>query len=667
MTPPPPRPPSEPLAYLPHVDGLRALAVALVVIFHAWPDALPGGFIGVDVFFVISGFIITRQISVEMEEGRFSFAAFLGRRARRLIPAAFVCSLLVTAAALLVLMPDALVAYSESLVAVWTMTANVYFYLNSGYFDAPSAEAPLLHMWSLAVEDQFYLTWPLLLLVLSRRLLTRPRIILAVLGLAAVSLVHATHAARADPSLAFYLPFSRAGELLAGAALALGLPLVRPPAPRVRPLLDLAGLALVAGSAFALHAGVPFPGLTVVPAVAGSVLLIGAGLFGATPVSRLLSLKPVVLTGKMSYSIYLYHWPTLALATYWLGRTPDAGEAALLVLASLVLAALSWYLVEQALTRRLGLYEMAPSGLFGRTVAAATALCLLAAVGVAGRGLPQRLDEPAYNVYRAASTGNPLRKICDGYELAFRHERHCTFGRPLASGASYDVAIFGDSNADHFVPMIAELAERAGLAGRQVTQSACAPLIGARFDRSAAVEETCARYQETILKFLDRNPGLKVAILSWAWSIYDGLAANRVAHRYASTTAPTFEAFVAATVAIFRQRGIKVLIIGQVPHFTTFSLRCLAEAARNDTEEVDCAVSRDYVDKKLGSYQRVIEAIDVADEGVSFLDMRALLCTDILCSAFKDEVLVYRDRSHLNAAGAAYLSRYTSLPEIGER
>lgn len=662
------RPGTETLSYLPHVDGLRALAVILVVIFHAWPSMLPGGFIGVDVFFVISGFIITRQIVHEMEREHFSYAAFLGRRIRRLIPAAFVCCVLVTTVAAFMLMPEALTAFSESLAAVWTMTANFYFYLHSGYFDAPSAEAPLLHMWSLAVEDQFYLTWPLLLLFLFRRLATRPRILAAVLALAGLSLIHSEMSAHSNPSLAFYLPLSRAFELLAGCALALGLPLLRPLAAPRRALLDGAGLALVIGSAVVLKSATPFPGLAALPAIIGSALLIGAGLSGSTPVSRLMSLKPTVLTGRMSYSIYLYHWPVLAFSTYGLGRTPDAIEAGSLVAASLVLGALSWLLVEQALTRRLGLYQLVPSALFKRLAAAGATLCLLAAVGALSRGLPQRLDAPAYAVYTAAAASNPLRATCDGNELAFEHTSRCTFGRPLAERKSYDIAVFGDSNADHFVPMVTKLAEQEGLAGRQVTQSSCAPLIGAAYSRTARIEETCARYQETILEFLDRNPGLKVAILSWAWSNYQGLAANHVADDRPETEhARTFAEFVAGTVAIFRKRGIKVQIIGQVPPLPTFSLRCLANAARNDTEEVDCGVSRASVDQMLSSYQSAVQAIDVADDGVSFLDMRALLCTDVVCSAFKDEVLIYRDRGHLNALGSAYLARYASLPRIDTR
>ena len=651
------------LTYLPHVDGLRAIAVVLVVAFHAWPGVLPGGFIGVDVFFVISGFIITRQIFSEMEAGTFSFAAFLGRRARRLIPAALVCSALVTVAAVFLLMPDALNRYSESLAAVWTMTANVYFFLHSGYFDAPSAEAPLLHMWSLAVEDQFYLTWPLLLILLFRRLSARGWIVAVVLGIAGISLAHSALSAHSNPSLAFYLPFSRAFELLAGATLALVAPILPPLTIRARGLLDLLGLGLVAGSAFALHANIPFPGLAVVPTIIGSVLLIGAGLHGPTPISRLLSLAPIVQTGKMSYSIYLYHWPLLALATYGLGRVPDAAEAAGLVLAGLALAALSWLLVEQALTRRLRLFDMAPPALIGRTVAVSTVFCLIAAAGIAGRGWPERLDAPAYNVFHAASSGNPLRPSCDGYELAFRNDDVCNFGRRRGKDASYDMAIFGDSNADHFVPMIAKLAEARGLSGRQVTQSTCAALIGADLaHRDASGRETCTRYQAAVLAFLDRNPGLKLAVLSSAWWSYTTLAPNRISSL--SERPLSFSEVAADTVSLFRRRGIEVLILGQIPFLETFSMPCFVDAARRDTEEVDCTTPHAVVDQALSVSQTAFRALDETDPDISFVSMDDLLCTRAVCSAFKDEVFLYRNASHLNRVGSAYLARYVSLPAL---
>ena len=650
------------LGYLPHVDGLRAIAVALVVVFHAWPSVLPGGFIGVDVFFVISGFIITRQLAAEMESGGFSYLAFLGRRIRRLIPAAAVCCILTTMAAAVILMPDALEMFSRSLVAVWGMLANFYFFKETGYFDAPAAEAPLLHMWSLAVEDQFYLTWPLLLLLLFKRQWTRPQMLVALALLAALSLAHSQHAATHHPQAAFFLPLSRAFELLAGCALALALPFLTAPSSG-RGLIDAAGLILVLGSAVLLSGQTPFPGFAAVPAILGSMLLIGTGLTGSTPVSRVLSLPPVLLVGKMSYSIYLYHWPVLALATYALGRAPNAAEAGVLVAVALVLAALSWVLVEQKLTSALRLHSMTPFPLIARALATSAGLVGIALIGIAGEGLPQRLDRPAAEVYHAASSGNPLRSVCDGYEAAFDHHTHCTFGAPLTS-KGYDIAIFGDSNADHFVPMVAALAHDAHLSGRQVTQSACAALIGASRLVPASQQEPCTRYQETVLEFIKRNPNLKVAVLSSAWGGYTTVETNRLLTPAGPPERRSFAEFARSTVEIFRKHGIKVLIIGQIPHFKTFTLSCLAAAARNKTRDVDCTAPRVEIDRALAASQTAFREIASADPGVTFLDMVKLLCTEQRCSAFKDDVLVYRDRGHLNAIGSAYLARYATLPAL---
>jgi hypothetical protein len=221
--------------------------------------------------------------------------------------------------------------------------------------------------------------------------------------------------------------------------------------------------------------------------------------------------------------------------------------------------------------------------------------------------------------------------------------------------------VFGDSNADHFVPMIAKLSEQAGLSGRQVTQSSCGPLIGASGRRAGPLEERCARYHEAILKFLDRNPKLKIAVLSSVWSSYLAPTANRV---LADGKKPSFANFALRTIDLFRKRGIKVLVIGQIPHFETFSLRCLADAHRRDTEDRDCALPRTGLSSELVSAQAILEAIDRDDAGVTFLSMLDLLCPTATCSAFKDDVLLYRDRGHLNALGAEYLARYASLPPL---
>ncbi len=280
---------------------------------------------------------------------------------------------------------------------------------------------------------------------------------------------------------------------------------------------------------------------------------------------------------------------------------------------------------------------MNPLPLIARTLGASAALVLFGLAGIAGEGWPQRLDVPAANVYRAATSSNPMRHACDGYEAALKQQGRCTFGAPLTN-EGYDVAIFGDSNADHFVPMIADLAKKHNLSGRQVTQSSCAVLIGAAREKGKRQQEICTRFQETVLDFVNRNPNLKIAVLSSAWGNYDTFESNRVLKTDGQRQRRTFEDSARATVEIFRKRGIKVLIIGQVPHFETFSLGCLVTAARSNTQSADCTEPREAIDRKLAASQKAFQDIASADPGVVFLDMVKLLCTEQRCSAFKDDV-----------------------------
>ncbi len=306
------------MAYLPFIDGLRAVAIAGVIIYHAMPHALPGGFAGVDVFFVISGFLITRFMLEEMRSGTFSLRQFFIRRVRRLLPAAAVCFFVVTVISAFVLLPDAYWYFGRSLLAAVLMYANIFFYNTGGYFSAPALEKPLLHTWSLSVEDQFYLTWPIILLVLVWRF--RQRAIFSIaLSMLVVSLIYSEITLERNSEAAFFLLPSRAWELLIGVLIALG-------AHRVKLNAALSsGMALVGAAAiissFALLSGEGhFPGLGALPACAGTALIIIANLDQRTMLSRLLATRQFVFVGQISYSLYLWHWPLISLLSYHLER-----------------------------------------------------------------------------------------------------------------------------------------------------------------------------------------------------------------------------------------------------------------------------------------------------------------------------------------------------------
>ncbi|MFM7347934.1 MAG: acyltransferase family protein [Erythrobacter sp.] len=334
------------------IDGLRAVAVFPVVLYHAGVPGFPGGFVGVDVFFVISGYLITAILAREIAEGRFSLAGFYERRARRILPPLAV----VLAATLLVgwhlLMPEELLRLGRATFATVLFASNVSAARSLDYF-APAAEfEPLLHTWSLAVEEQFYLIFPLLLMGLAWAGWSR-RALAVVAGLSALSLAAAAALIDARPLWVFYLIVFRVWELGAGAMLAL----TRPAPPHARLLregLGLAGLLAILAPVALYSAATPFPGFAALPPVLGATLLIWiGGEGGGSRASRLLALRPLVGIGLVSYSLYLWHWPILAFVRVFEGwvRISNA-TAAGAVAASLAAAWLSWRFMERPFRMR---------------------------------------------------------------------------------------------------------------------------------------------------------------------------------------------------------------------------------------------------------------------------------------------------------------------------
>ncbi|MDO6460656.1 acyltransferase [Granulosicoccaceae sp. 1_MG-2023] len=330
------------MAFRPEIDGLRALAVLAVLFYHVDPQLVPGGFVGVDIFFVISGYLITRNILASLDAGTFSFRQFYIRRFRRLYPALLVTVSVSMVFAVLIFAPEHLARFAREVVAALFSVSNIFFWSESGYFDLDGAFKPLLHTWSLSVEEQFYLFWPALLLLISG-LSGRYRFV-CVAGLGLLSLLAAEYVNGIGmQSLAFYmLPF-RIVEFVLGAGLVF-LPRIVQSARSSLTMLALLAMLL---PVFLYNGQTPFPGLSALLPCAGAALLIAAG---STAVSRVLLENPLALfLGKISYSVYLVHWPLVVFRQYLDPQPVDAASAVLLVFVSLLLGYLSWFLVEQPL------------------------------------------------------------------------------------------------------------------------------------------------------------------------------------------------------------------------------------------------------------------------------------------------------------------------------
>jgi histidinol-phosphate phosphatase family protein len=345
------------LKYRADIDGLRAVAVLSVLAFHIGLSIVPGGFVGVDVFFVISGYLISSIVFSEIAASRFSVIGFYERRIRRIFPALFAMLAVCSVFASIYLLPTELVAYSKSMLAATASASNIYFWLHSGYFNSPTSQ-PLLHTWSLAVEEQFYISFPIFL-VLVRRFFSR-RLRVSVVALFFVSLVASAIVVSRRPETAFYMPYTRAWELLLGTILSLGMfPRVR--SGWLRNLATIVGIGMIAFSVFVYTPATVFPGFSALVPCLGSALIIGAGEAGSSLVGAVLSWRPFVFIGLISYSLYLWHWPVIvlrkmgmligagAIASHRYARLLPTHRFDMLeeIALSLLLGVLSWRFVER--------------------------------------------------------------------------------------------------------------------------------------------------------------------------------------------------------------------------------------------------------------------------------------------------------------------------------
>lgn len=443
------------MRYRREIDGLRALAILPVIAFHAGLGGFGGGFVGVDVFFVISGYLITSIILAEQTKGSFSLLGFYERRARRLLPALLLVVGVSIAAAWVLLLPNDYVDFSESLMAVAAFGANVLFYLRSGYFDADAELSPLLHTWSLGVEEQFYLLFPLLLIGLAR--LASRATVVALVAIGVTSFIAADWASTRDPAGAFYLLPYRAWELVLGALLALREAGARaastspaPPPWRAEAASAL-GLAMIAAAVLLIDKQTPWPGRYALLPTLGTALLIWAAT-PATRVGRGLGHPALVAIGLLSYSAYLWHQPLFAYARHAHESEPSLALLLALSAGTFVLAYLTWRYVETPFRQ--------PGRFRRRTIfgAALVGSLLIAGVGLAGvhhHGLPQRFAYvterlPGYTMDNRAlqsKSMEPLRTLTGdpNYQPAEANagDRRLTFTRPDAR----KVLIIGNSHS----------------------------------------------------------------------------------------------------------------------------------------------------------------------------------------------------------------------------
>lgn len=644
------------LAYRADIDGLRGIAVLLVVLYHAEPSWLPGGFIGVDVFFVISGYLITKILHGESAAGTFSYGNFYRRRIKRLLPAFSVVVAATIGLSLWLSLPDHLIDTGQSVIAAGLFATNFLFWNEANYFAGAAEIKPLLHSWSLAVEEQFYFVYPVLLLLAIK--LSRARGALVITAVIfTVSLAASALLTPVFSEAAFFLLPFRAWELMLGSLLAITA-VQAPASERHRNALVAAGIAMIAAAGVLYSSATPFPGIAALLPVAGSALAIYAGA-GSGAVSRIvLQNGPLVFFGRISYSLYLWHWPLLAFARYRSVGEPDLALMMGLVALSVVLAWLSYRFVEQPFRNparltgyRPFLFALASSGLM---IGAGGAM-------IHTKGLPQRFDSDVRELIATRADRDRRAGCMASAEKPRDPADPCLYGSPDTEPT---IALWGDSHAHALVDSLGRVAADDGRSLQFYGYAGCPPITDVEVPDDAG----CAAYSKGALAQILNDPQITTVVLF----------ARHAAHLRGDTGAlgPAEGAFPPAAfpelsereriaryfaaldsmVARLRAGGRQVVLVQPVPE-TAFDIpRIAALLAMQGKSIADFTRPRAQYEARQAGIRDSLEAI-AARHGARLVDPAAWMCDAAVCRVEQEGRLLYYDDDHVTSFAATRIGR----------
>jgi peptidoglycan/LPS O-acetylase OafA/YrhL len=614
-------------AYRSDIDGLRAVAVVPVVIFHLGVHAVRGGFVGVDVFFVISGYLITQVLIGDIERGRFSIVGFYERRIRRILPALLAVLAATAALYFTVSLPDEYAEFSRTLLAAAASVSNIYFWLHAGYFDGTALSTPLLHTWSLAVEEQFYVLWPICLYLMYR--FRRQHVLLLTAGVALVSLSISAVGAFTHPVATFYLLHTRAWELLLGSLLALNI-VSSPLGAAARNALSILGLALIAASVFWLSSDLPFPGLLALPPCLGAALIILAGRDGTSWAGRVLSWRPIVFIGLISYSLYLWHWPIVVLQrggylTLVPGQTGRIQNLAVIG-ASFAIAALSWRFIEQPF--RTGPWRPSRRALM-RIAAAGTAV--IAGAGIVGwstGGFPARYSDQELRFASVLNYGRRYYRVHRCFLISSSGRSEFAPECLNLADTKKNYLLLGDSHAaDLWYGLNAKFPEVNFL---QATAADCYPTVA----HGLGERSYCTRLMDGIFQtFLTEHPVDEVVISA----------------RWTAAEMPR----LSATLLWLKDRHIAATVLGPVAIYDGPLPRLMiigARKGRPDAVDGHWDYSLRQLDAQLSQVAR--------NAGAKYISMLDLLCRQSACLTTDDQGLpIYPDAEHFTGEGSRIVAQ----------
>jgi peptidoglycan/LPS O-acetylase OafA/YrhL len=608
------------------IDGLRAIAILPVLLYHSGLGLFPGGYVGVDVFFVISGFLITGIIAREIDAGHFSILGFYERRARRILPALMVVLAFVLCVAAYAYFPGDFAKLPQSSLMATLFVSNVGFFLETGYFAGSAETMPLLHTWSLAVEEQFYLGFPILLILIARFMPAQRTVIIAAITFISFALAVATQAS--GSGFAFYLLPPRAWELFIGALLAVGaFPAIKPR--WLREGIAFAGLAAIAYAAISFDKTTVFPGINALYPVLGAAALIWCA--PGTLTGRLLATAPMVGIGIISYSLYLWHWPLIVFTEYITDTRLVGWMSAIVIAASFAAAYLSWRWVERPFRSAAAFDRQRVFRLTGASMALA---CAASTALMMTNGWPARFSPETLRMEAARNDISPVRAQCITDDIGGARPE-CTLGARVAP----TTILWGDSHGVELAWAIAENLAQRQASLMQRTRGSCPPMLG--YGTAG-----CIVFNKAVLATITANPNLKTVILAGFW----------VDPAYSFGENPRR---LDATIRALRRLNRNVILIGAVPQHPFDVPRHLARLReRGASGEATVVTQAKFLERNawLRAYYPSWRAL-----GVRIWEPADTLCSETHCTVIRSGIPLYFDKHHLNLSGARLIARSNQM------
>jgi peptidoglycan/LPS O-acetylase OafA/YrhL len=633
-----------PSGYRADIDGLRGVAVLGVLFFHAGLGT-SGGFAGVDIFFVISGFLITRIIFNELQQDKFSFLRFWERRARRILPALIVTIAATLLAGYFLSFPQAYVDLANSVVSVVLLCSNVFYWLGDDYFSTASESKPLLHTWSLAVEEQFYLVMPIITWLLYRvsrgRWIARTFLLafiasfaLSIWTLAQVHLVSAT----------FYLLPTRAWELLAGSLLVF-LPAIRSELLRITSAVS--GIGMIAATYFLYSQATLFPGLAALPPVAGAFLLIWSGDSGGNPqtrVHKLLSAKSLVFVGLISYSLYLIHWPIFAFHHELFGKAPETSLALLLILIATLLAVASWRFVETPF-RCQKILKNRPQ-VFVSSAIAASAMLLAGLFISKNAGIESRYNKDVLKIV----TGESKSRTLPGRNMRIADIPDGLLRIGDKTGVA-KVFLWGDSHADAVMPGVDKACRNLQVGGLAATAWVTPPLKTWYKPNRHGQNELTPAYNSAVFREINdlaTNDLKPIVVLAGNWNYYLEEESDR------SPFADAIHQQVSELVSI----GCRVLILRQFPLYKDHVPSYLARNLHSGQRRFDIRMTEEQYRYQRSHQDKIFDLLGKSFPEVGFIDPFDEYLGDdgYMLLSNSDGYCLYRDNGHVSPSGAIQIA-----------